>query len=280
MDRSNTSMISLPEGGILLAGGSVFYPFHDILSHFPARLTHFPPYTVCELQSDDYLHRGTPTGSSIRLENNIEAYIAEPMQAVDGKKAILFLPDVIGIWDNSKLMADQFAANGYYVVMPDLFNGDALKLNRPADFDFMAWLTKGSDGKNPHTPESVDPIVASAISFLHSKGYERIASVGYCFGAKYSARFMSSSPPLSVSTQKAGEPLVQVSYVAHPSFVSEEELAAIKGPWAISAAETDSIFPAEMRWKSEGILQKAGFPYQINLFSDRKSTRLNSSHWE
>ena len=69
------------------------------------------------------------------------------------------------------------------------------------------------------------------------------------------------------STQKAGEPLVQVSYVAHPSFVSEEELAAIKGPWAISAAETDSIFPAEMRWKSEGILQKAGFPYQINLFS-------------
>lgn len=31
---------------------------------------------------------------------------------MEGKKAILFLPDVIGIWKNSKLMADQFAENG------------------------------------------------------------------------------------------------------------------------------------------------------------------------
>lgn len=156
---------------------------------------------------------------------------------------------------------------GYYTIIPDLFNGDALSLDRPADFDFMGWLTKGSTGTNPHTTESIDPVVASAISFLHSKGYTRIASVGYCFGAKYSARFMSSSPPVSVSSGTAGEPLIQVSYVAHPSFVTDEELAAIKGPWAISAAETDSIFPEQLRWKSEGILKKAGYPYQINLFS-------------
>lgn len=212
------------------------------------------------------VNRGNPTGNSVRLENNIEAYIAEPKQEVEGKKAVLFLPDVIGIWENSKLMADQFAANGYYTIMPDLFNGDALKLNRPDDFDFMAWLTKGTGGNNPHTTDFVDPIVASAISYLHSKGYTRVASVGYCFGAKYSARWMHSNPPVAVSTQRAGEPLVQVSYVAHPSFVQDDELAGIKGPWAISAAERDSIFPQELRWKSEGILKKIGVPYQINLF--------------
>jgi dienelactone hydrolase len=58
-----------------------------------------------------------------------------------------------------------------------------------------------------------------------------------------------------------------VGYVAHPSFVDEDELAAISGPLAISAAETDAIFPNEKRHRSEEILKKAGYPYQINLFS-------------
>lgn len=280
MDYPNyDKMISRPA-----SGGTVYYFFHDELSNFFVKLPSYRPFSPSELSSDAYRNRGTPTGNSIRLENNIEAYVAEPKKEVQGKKAILFLPDVIGIWENSKLMADQFAANGYYTLMPDTFNGDAIKLDRPADFDFMAWLTKGSDGKNPHTTEAVDPIVASAISYLHSKGYTRIASVGYCFGAKYVARFMSTSPPVSVSSGKAGEPLIQVGYVAHPSFVEEAELAAIKGPWAISAAETDAIFPAEMRHKSETILQKAGYPYQINLFSGVEhgfATRADlSNEWQ
>lgn len=58
-----------------------------------------------------------------------------------------------------------------------------------------------------------------------------------------------------------------MGYVAHPSFVEEDELAEITGPLAISAAETDAIFPAEKRHRSEEILKKVGQPYQINLFS-------------
>lgn len=60
---------------------------------------------------------------------------------------------------------------------------------------------------------------------------------------------------------------IDVGYVAHPSFVDEEELEAITGPLSIAAAETDSIFPAEKRHRSEEILQKVGQPYQVNLFS-------------
>jgi dienelactone hydrolase len=55
--------------------------------------------------------------------------------------------------------------------------------------------------------------------------------------------------------------------MAHPSFVEEEELAAITGPLSIAAAETDSIFTAEKRHKSEVILKETGHPYQINLYS-------------
>lgn len=45
--------------------------------------------------------------------------------------ALLYSPDVLGIWKNSQLMEDQFAANGYHTLIVDTFNCDALSLNRP-----------------------------------------------------------------------------------------------------------------------------------------------------
>jgi dienelactone hydrolase len=94
----------------------------------------------------------------------------------------LFLTDVIGIFQNSKLMADQFAANGYYTIMPDLFNRDALPLNVPEGFDFNDWLANGTGGHNPHSTAAVDPIVDKAIKYLkEEKGIKKIGSVGYCF---------------------------------------------------------------------------------------------------
>jgi dienelactone hydrolase len=50
------------------------------------------------------------------------------------------------------------------------------------------------------------------------------------------------------------------------SFVEESELAAISGPLSIAAAETDQVFPAEKRHKSETILIETKQPYQINLY--------------
>jgi dienelactone hydrolase len=105
-------------------------------------------------------------------------------------------------------MADQFAANGYYTIIPDLFNGDPVPQERPDGFDIMSWLTKGSDGNNPHTFQYVDPIVQKSIEFLQSKGYKKIGAVGYCFGAKYVARFLAEGKG------------IDVGFVAHPSYVS------------------------------------------------------------
>ncbi|XMA18160.1 hypothetical protein WAI453_010951 [Rhynchosporium graminicola] len=211
-----------------------------------------PPSTCCTI---GVKHEGNPTGTSTKIDN-IEAYIAEPSgKTVHKDTAILFLPDVIGIWQNSKLMADQYATNGYYTLMPDLFNGDPLSLNRAADFDFMAWLTKGTGGNNPHTYEAVDPIVEKSLKFLQDKGYKNIGAVGYCFGAKYVARFMASGKGISVG------------FVAHPSFVEEDELRSITGPFSIAAAEKDQIFHTEKRHRSEEILAETKQPYQINLYS-------------
>ena len=210
-----------------------------------------PPSRCCTLGS---LHKGEPTGKDITIDNNITAYLATPPEgkAHEGV-GILYLPDVLGIWQNSKLMADSYAANGYVTLIPDLFNGDQLGLNWPEGFDIMAWFQKGSDGNNPHTPEQVDVIVKHGIKALQDLGIKKIGAVGYCFGAKYVVRHYKDG--------------INVGYAAHPSFIEEDELAAITGPFSISAAEVDTIFPSEKRHKSEEILIKTGQPWQINLFS-------------
>lgn len=61
---------------------------------------------------------------------------------------------------------------------------------------------------------------------------------------------------------------IDVGYVAHPPFVEADELRAIKGPLAISAAEVDAIFPVEKRYETEVVLKDLHLPYQINLYSD------------
>lgn len=132
-------------------------------------------------------HRGEPKGKDIKVDGSIDAYLATPAEGKGHDGAgILYLPDVIGVWQNSKLMADAFAENGYTCLVIDLFNGDPVQLNRPEGFELAKWLAEGSDGKNPHTKEYVDPITIKGIKALQDLGIKKIGAVGYCFGAKVS----------------------------------------------------------------------------------------------
>ncbi|KAF7712883.1 Uncharacterized protein PECH_001858 [Penicillium ucsense] len=206
-----------------------------------------PPAACCTV---GVKHEGEAKGS-LEQVGGVETYLTYPSNK-SASRAVLLLTDVIGHrFINAQLIADQLAANGYFVVMPDLFHGDAIPLNRPAGFDLMAWL-KGPPG---HLPPRVEPVVHAVLGEMKAKlGCEKIGVVGYCFGAKYAVRLLKDAQ-------------VDAAYVAHPSFVDAEELAAIQRPLSIAAAETDSIFPAEKRHESEQTLAKTGQAYQINLFS-------------
>ncbi|KAG6040654.1 hypothetical protein E4U41_007555 [Claviceps citrina] len=212
------------------------------------------PGRCCSLGA---LFEGTPKGTTTKIDDTIEAYVATaPEGTAKPGRGIIYLPDVIGIWQNSKLMADLFAEHGYTTVVLDLFNGDPVRLNRPDGFDMMKWLTGGSDGRNAHTPPFVDPIVAAGIRYMRgSLGVTKLGAVGYCFGGKYVVRHLRDGGG------------IDAGFVAHPSLVDEDELAALAGPLSVAAAETDAIFPAEKRHRSEEVLGASGLPYQINLFS-------------
>ncbi|EXL46733.1 hypothetical protein FOCG_11081 [Fusarium oxysporum f. sp. radicis-lycopersici 26381] len=206
-----------------------------------------PPAACCTIAN---LHEGAPKGDIVKV-GNVTGYLAKSSK--ESKQAVLYLPDIFGIWQNSKLMADAFAAEGYTCLVVDTFNGDPVPLEMPEGFDIMKWLGEGSDGKNPHTAEAVDPIVVSGIEYLKSIGITQIAAVGYCLGAKHLIRHYKDG--------------IKVGFIAHPSFVEPEELSAITGPLSIAAAELDDLFTVEKRHESEGILSQSKQDFQINLFS-------------
>ncbi|CAI7576197.1 unnamed protein product [Penicillium manginii] len=204
-----------------------------------------PPAACC---ASGFKHEGTPLGETKNVDG-IDTYITYPKDK-STDKAVLFLTDIFGIFPNAQLLADEFANNGFLTVIPDLFQGDQISVAdmESGKADLPAWLPK-------HQPGNVDPVVEKTIKYMRETlNVKKIAAVGYCFGGKYVTRYL-----------KPGQ--IDVGYSAHPSFVTHEELGAIKGPFSIAAAETDSIFTTQLRHESEETLIKAGQPWQINLFS-------------
>lgn len=110
----------------------------------------------------------------------MNTYIGTPSANKKADKAVLFLSDIFGLFNNNKLLVDEYANNGYLTVLPDLFRGgqistddmDTGKINIPE------WI------KN-YQPDNVDPIVAKTIKYMRETlGVKKIAAVGYCFGAR------------------------------------------------------------------------------------------------
>jgi dienelactone hydrolase len=96
------------------------------------------------------------------------------------------LSDVFGLYNNSKLLADDFATNGYLTVIPDILNDEALPLDalESGKVDIASWGAR-------HGPKEVDPVVESTIAYLRRHlGIKRIGGVGYCFGGKVRSYFI------------------------------------------------------------------------------------------
>ncbi|OAA44790.1 Dienelactone hydrolase [Metarhizium rileyi] len=190
------------------------------------------------------------------VDGKYDAYISEPPQTTTTTHkecGLLYLPDAFGIWQNSKLMADDFAAQGYTCVVLDIYNRDPLRLNSFRNIDIPTWLSQGSSGDNPHTFEFVDPIVIAGIQKMRDLGFVRIGAVGYCFGARYVVRHFASG--------------ISCGCIAHPYSLEQEELSAVSGPLCVIAAENDTAFTMEKRYRAEEALRRSKRPFQITVFS-------------
>ncbi|KAL2800160.1 dienelactone hydrolase [Aspergillus keveii] len=195
------------------------------------------------------LHEGHPTGDLEQIKS-FRAYIARPKAGARPGTAVILLSDIFGIFRNNQLLADEFALNGYLAILPDLFDGDQITVD---DYDakkieMPTWISR-------HTVKDISPKVEATIQYARAQpGIQHVAAAGYCLGAKYVVRSLQGGQ-------------IDSGYIAHPSFVTDEEIGAIERPLSISAAEHDAIFTTAKRHSSEETLRGTGQGFQINLFS-------------
>ena len=135
---------------------------------------------------------GGPACEHCLVPNKVAAVAAGSMGELAGRAcyvakgsgksaAVVVMPDVFGhSFVNCQAVADAIAlASGATVFVPDVLEGDAIP---PDGFDratFPAWRER-------HTDAAVVPLAQAAVAALRAKGYTRIGSIGYCFGARHS----------------------------------------------------------------------------------------------
>ncbi|EYU38137.1 hypothetical protein MIMGU_mgv1a012773mg [Erythranthe guttata] len=131
-------------------------------------------------------------------------------------------------------IADKIAAAGYYVVVPDFFNGDPLDPDNVEKL-LPVWLSL-------HEPAKAYEEAKLVIDALKSKGITAIGAAGFCYGAKVVVELAKSSD------------LIQAGVLLHPSFVTLDDVKEVKAPLAILGAEMDQYTPPELVKQFEEIL--------------------------
>lgn len=213
--------------------------------------------------------RPTPAGKAstgeLRKLGDVDVYVSKPSEYPHvPAKFLLLLTGGTGLKSvNNQIQADNFASEGYLVVMPDLFGGDPAP-NTSATIEAGAELdpnTNSAGGSGPtespsfldqvklklvetaksftidmwlarHTEEKVIPLLHKVIDAAKDEFADAIShgdgiyAVGYCFGGRYVLLLASERDPLQGGAGWGG--------AQKP--VDEEAGKAKKGPYIKNGA--------------------------------------------
>lgn len=184
-----------------------------------------------------------PSGTT-QLWDDLHVYISSPPSPTSA--AVILVSDVFG-WESPlfRKLADKVAADGFFVVVPDLLYGDAY--DPACTEDREQWRAKHSPEGKPM--EDLKKIVED----LESKGITAIGVAGFCWGAKV------------VITCK--ESIIKAVVLLHPSRVTIEDIKAVQVPTAILAAETDHSTPVSVIEEFQTALaSQAGVEHFVKVY--------------
>ncbi|KAJ3051244.1 hypothetical protein HK097_007762 [Rhizophlyctis rosea] len=191
------------------------------------------------------------TGRSVGKEsviNGVKHYISKPFKK--STTAVIYLTDVFGLpLPENRLLVDSFARAGFFTIAPDLFQNKPAPadLNTPG-FDVAGFLAL-------HGPNVTDPIIAKTVQYVRKElGYKKVAVTGYCFGGRYSFRFLQKGKG------------VDVGFAAHPSLLEDGEVKAVTKPVSIAAADHDDLLPLDRLTQLEGILKNTTLPWTVSVY--------------
>lgn len=215
-----------------------------------------------------HLHEGNPKGSTTKL-GDLDCYVSAPKDG-SKKKSLVFITDIFG-WDvpNVRLLADEYAENGYYVYVPDFFQGDYVPVSlgkyiAPLKSDPEPSLLEKTTGTAQvaaslgpwlakHRESVSRPLIEQAVRDV-KKEAEKVGAVGFCWGGRYSILLAGKSSPVQVDASIAN----------HPSFLSlPGEAEDVVKPVSVAVGEGDVMMGTDQSKQLKEILEKKGGKVEI-----------------
>ena len=109
-----------------------------------------------------------------------------------------------------RLYADQLAAEGFFVFLPDIFHGDALREGWDKTI-FMEWMQK-------HPQEMQVNQLDRLLTDMHQQYKPKsVSCIGFCWGGRHACMLANSDK-------------VSSAVVAHGSFITKEVVEAVTQP--------------------------------------------------
>jgi len=112
---------------------------------------------------------------------------------------VLYLTDIVGIRDASHGMASRLAADGYAVLLPNIF----YRNGRPPIFDFPfkmgdeRFVKRMNEIRGPLAPDAMDRDLSAYVDFLATQpsvSGKAFGAVGFCFSGQMALRAAAARP--------------------------------------------------------------------------------------
>jgi carboxymethylenebutenolidase len=179
------------------------------------------------------------------------AYYARAAQPTGA--GMVVLPDVRGLHQFFKELAQRFAEAGIDSVAIDYFARTAENDDRSDKFEYMPHVQKT-------TPEEIAADVAAAIAYLRSDeggAVKSVFTVGFCFGGSNSWNQSAQQPGLAGAIGFYGRPMR-----------AEPLIPKMKAPLMLMIAGADAATTPEQNAEFERNLKAAGVPFEAHVYKD------------
>lgn len=164
---------------------------------------------------------------------------------------MVVLPDVRGLHQFYKELAQRFAEAGIDSVAIDYFARTAGMGDRSDAFEYMPHVQQA-------TAEGIAADTGAAIEYLRSKdggAVKSVFTVGFCFGGSNSWNQSALNPALNGCIGFYGRPMR-----------SQPFISAMKAPLLILIAGADGATTPEQNEEFLGELEKAGVPHESHVY--------------
>ena len=195
--------------------------------------------------------------------NHLMAYFARAEKPTGA--GMVVLPDVRGLHQFYKELAQRFAEAGVDSVAIDYFGRTAGDGDRSDSFEYMPHVHKT-------TPEGIQKDVAAAIAYLKSKdggAVKSVFTVGFCFGGSNSWNQSAQQPDLDGC----------IGFYGRPSR-TEPFIPEMRAPLLVMVAGDDAGTTPEQAMEFKTKLEEAGVDFEQHVYRGAPHSFFDRSYAE